>query len=493
MAGVDIELLFGVLGGGSVGGASGSRIHSELQAIVNGINDLKVKVALDPSSRTAIQKEIESAVKTSSKNASSALSSQLAASSRSVTSSGGKATSTTNASKVTADVTRLTAQYDKLNASLTRYQALQSARASRDQSAEFRNMSTAIEEFDAMLQMIKTDLANGDVASAKFGMSLANNIQRQVTQAASALKASDAEMARTEKATDRAAAAFARLAVQVQEYKKNIQGTASKSTLGRLDSMADLYSQYGRGDFGNALKGLNSSQIDEFVNKARTGFVQFQDAVNRAGEATATFGQRLVQTFQNRVSYALSARIYMAVEQSMRQLVSSAMEVESSMAQLQIVTGASDAQMQKFSETAFTLAKNLGQSASGILSSIETFSRLGYDLTSASKLAEVTGILSNVAAVGSEEATTGLTSIIKGFDMDVSQADHVADVLVDVGQKYAVSAGEMMTAYEKSSAALNATNTSFEKSAGLIAAANAAVQDAGVVGKLLPSATVMCA
>jgi TP901 family phage tail tape measure protein len=93
--------------------------------------------------------------------------------------------------------------------------------------------------------------------------------------------------------------------------------------------------------------------------------------------------------------------------------------------------------------------------------------------------------MSNVADVSGEEATKGITSIIKGFNLDVADAEHVADILISVGQSYAVSASEMMEAYEKSGAALNATNTSLEKSAGLIAAANSSVQDASVIGTAL--------
>lgn len=179
---------------------------------------------------------------------------------------------------------------------------------------------------------------------------------------------------------------------------------------------------------------------------------------------------------------------YVSVQQLVRlirEMAKASIELDSAFTQLKIVTGATESEMAKFEKTAYKLAKSLGQSATDVTKSIEVFSRLGYDLADASKLAEYAGILSNVADVSSNEATTGLTSIIKGFNMQVSNAEHVSDVLIQVGQKYAVSAGEIMTAFEKSSAALNATGVSFEKAAGLIAAANASVQDANTVGTAL--------
>ena len=182
-----------------------------------------------------------------------------------------------------------------------------------------------------------------------------------------------------------------------------------------------------------------------------------------------------------------------AVVRSIKEMAEASIELDSAFTQLKIVTGATNEEMAKFERTAYAMAKRLGQSATDVTKSIEVFSRLGYSLTDASKLAEFAGVLSNVASVTNEEATTGLTSIIKGFNMQVSDAEHVSDVLIQVGQKYAVSAGEIMEAFEKSGAALNATGTSFEKAAGLIAAANASVQNAGTVGRVMPMRTVMCA
>ena len=175
----------------------------------------------------------------------------------------------------------------------------------------------------------------------------------------------------------------------------------------------------------------------------------------------------------------------MQVYRALRQMVTAVIEIDDALTQLKIVTGATDSQMTQFLTKSISLAKELGQSITDVLGSIETFSRLGYNLEDSSVLAKYTAMLANVAAVDTDEATTGMTSIIKGYNLKVDEAEHVADVLVQVGQKYAVSAGEMMEAYEKSGAALNATNTSFEKSAGLIAAANASVQNASTVGTAL--------
>lgn len=241
-------------------------------------------------------------------------------------------------------------------------------------------------------------------------------------------------------------------------------------------------------------KGLReyATQIAEINNLFKSG--ELGQAQNKVKELQAAFknlgyeGGNVVTYLQSKIkalfTYLVANRVMMVFASSIREAVQAVKDIDTAMTQLQIVTGASQKKMEQFLTSATTLAKGLGQSVTDVLGSIETFSRLGFNLADASALAEYAGILSNVANVDTSEATTGLTSIIKGYNMNVSDAEHVADVLVQVGQKYAVSASELMEAFEKSGAALNATGTSFEKSAGLIAAANAAVQNASTAGKL---------
>ena len=203
------------------------------------------------------------------------------------------------------------------------------------------------------------------------------------------------------------------------------------------------------------------------------------------GDATMSFGERISNLGKKFGAWFGTTRIIMGAIRAIKQMVSAVTELDSAFAQLRIVTGATDAEMEQFAQTAYRLSQAVGRNVVDVTKSIETFSRLGYALPDATELAQLANVLANVASVDVDEATTGMTSIIKGYDMNVQDASHVADVLVSVGQKYAVSASEMMEAYEKTGAALHATNTTFEKSAGLIAAANAAVQNSSVVGTAL--------
>lgn len=180
-------------------------------------------------------------------------------------------------------------------------------------------------------------------------------------------------------------------------------------------------------------------------------------------------------------TFALN-KVRQVITQAMEQIYQNVVDINSSMTQLKIVTGATDNEMETFFRRSSDAAQELGANVTEVLDSVQTFSRLGYELQDSMDLSKYATILSNTAGVSVDEATTGLTSIIKGYNFDASDAEHVADVLIDVGQKYAISTGELMTAFQKGGAALNASGTTFEESAAIFAAANASIQNASTIG-----------
>ena len=216
--------------------------------------------------------------------------------------------------------------------------------------------------------------------------------------------------------------------------------------------------------------GMNASKVG---NEIKSGFSGIDNISNGLKGVTTQL-----------LEFASATRIIMAAMRTVKQMISYSIEIESAMNRIQIVTGASDSQMGAFFETAANNARALGASITDVAGSIETFSRLGYSLGEASELSKYATIMSNVADTNTDAATSGLTSIIKAYGMDVSNVEHVTDVLIQVGQKYAISAEELMTAFERGGSAMAASGTSFEQTAALFAATNASLQNAATTGTL---------
>lgn len=229
---------------------------------------------------------------------------------------------------------------------------------------------------------------------------------------------------------------------------------------------------------------ITAKQFDQEFAAIRANMAVTSGEIKVAGEATGEMTRSLSNAATNIVKFIGAYRLISTGIRVFKEMANVSIEIESAMAQIQVVTGATGSELEGFFQTSTSLAKELGQSITDVAKSIETFSRLGFKLEDASSLAEYATILSNVADTDINAATTGLTSIIKGYDMDVSNAEHVADVLTKVGQAYAISAEELMTAFERGGASMYAQGTSFEKSAALFAATNASLQNAQKTGTI---------
>ena len=411
---------------------------------------------------------------------------------------------------MTADLQTYSAKYDEvqrkfnnikapsaeLSASYERLTQLMNTMRSTDASdqekvAAYRQWSTALKEVDALLTSVgnaERDANKQATAQAKE----AAEAERERAKAAKEAAAAEKEAAKKNRVIDPGTKEYLDNLSKIERKIAEVRQNEAKWTAARTGRTSGNYKEYVSqaaaleqlaADMRNG--GLAAEEFKRRMAGIENSMTSNAAAIRGAGEATASLSDKFKGLISRVSSYFTAYQAVMYLWRGFKQAVSASIELEDAFAQLEIVTGATESEMSQFKDTAVSLATDLGKSVSDVTKSIETFSRLGYNLGDASTLAEYATILSNVAAVDTDSATTGLTSIIKGFNMDVTNAGHVADVLVEVGQKYAVSAGEMMEAYERSGAALNATNTSFEKSAGLIAAANAAVQDSSVVGTAL--------
>lgn len=348
-----------------------------------------------------------------------------------------------------------------------------------------------LQELETELDTLKTKTTAGSISNKDFASSLAK-IKLSAEIAGVSIR-QEGEKIKSVLTPGTAAfgAAQQELARKTTQAQNALRGfTAAEKSSNQTSRSAYQAIQAEVANYQELSKRLKSGELsqEEFTRAIRQSNGAVSEnirIVKENGDAHQTSGEKIQGAIKKFSQWFSVTRVVMAAWRTIKQMVSTAIELESAFAQLKIVTQATDAEMQKFADTAFELSKNLGQDVTGVTKSIETFSRLGYSLKDATELTKYATILANTAAVSTEEATTGLTSIIKGFSLDVSDSEHIADVLIQVGQKYAVSASEMMEAFERSGAALNATNTSLEKSAGLIAAANAAVQDSSVVGTAL--------
>ena len=238
------------------------------------------------------------------------------------------------------------------------------------------------------------------------------------------------------------------------------------------------------------------TKLHDGTMEARQARLELNDLIiasKNAGAEVTRLGARIKEAFLHRIGLIAAASTFSTLFRVVREVLSSVKDIDKAMTNLRIITQQSEDAYESFGKTAASVATQIGRSISEVISSAETWARLGYSLGESAELARATGIFANVADVTESEATTSLTSVLKAYDYNANQAIHIVDILTQVGQKYAISASELGTALEKGGAALATAGNTLEESVALMAAGNAAVQNAETVGTALKTTTLRLA
>ena len=240
--------------------------------------------------------------------------------------------------------------------------------------------------------------------------------------------------------------------------------------------------------------GLGKSGGYANVKVAGEEVAKLKKLLIETGVMTDDLSTKMRKLFDVHLKTAITMMGIHALQQGFSQLVDNVKEIDSALTQLKIVSGESEIAIEKFADKAFKAAEKIGSSATDIMSSTETWSRLGYSLNDSLSLAITTAQFSNVGNISVEDATTSMTAILKAYSKDKQNAPEdaqkIADILTNVGEKYAISASELGEALKAGGASLEAANTNLEQSVALMAAGNAAVQDSSKVGNALKTTSM---
>lgn len=248
--------------------------------------------------------------------------------------------------------------------------------------------------------------------------------------------------------------------------------SAFKSDPGLLNQFKQLES---------GLKNVNN-QMD--LRKWTAQFSTFKSEIKAAGKNMLSLGDILKNNVGKVMQWVSATTLLFRAFRLLRQAVSTIVDLDTAMIDLQKVTTATTSEYQKFYRTANDTAKALGATTEEVISQTAEWARLGYTLSEASELAKNSAIFEAISPdMDITQATDGLVSIIKAFDIEVEDAmDGIISKVNEVGNKFAVSNGDVVEALTRSSSAMAAANNTFDETVALATAAIEITRDAASVG-----------
>lgn len=228
------------------------------------------------------------------------------------------------------------------------------------------------------------------------------------------------------------------------------------------------------------------------LKKFNSEFDTFNSKVVQAGVHCKSFGDQIKQAFQNFSAFFSASRVIYQVIDSIKQMVTNVIALNTAMVELRKVTDGTENQFNTFLKNAKSNAVELGSTVTDLVNATSAFSRLGYFLDESEELGRVATIYANVGddIDNIDQATTSLISTMKGFGLEAGDAINIVDKFNEVGNKFAISSGGIGDALQRSAAAFAAANNTIDESIALVVAANNVIQDPDTVGTMWKTVTM---
>ena len=234
----------------------------------------------------------------------------------------------------------------------------------------------------------------------------------------------------------------------------------------------------------DAAYGITDAKQLSNVRAQIAAFTSELKANNLASQSLGDKWKRLIDRAKDLFSAASAVTLIFS---QVKQAVSSFLQLDTAMTDLYKV------QDQITSRDQFSglltkwnkLAQNLAVTTNSLISSMEAWSKIGFNLDMSEQLAEITSIFEKTAEISNEKATSTLISAAQAFteiddlgvDDYVKRVEAVGNKINAIGNKYAIDSEGISDGLQNASAALKVAGNDLNETIALITATNKIYQN----------------
>lgn len=230
-------------------------------------------------------------------------------------------------------------------------------------------------------------------------------------------------------------------------------------------------------------QGLGSG-IPSEVEKAKIAFTNFRADMQQLGYESGNLFTLLGKKAKQFTTYLVSSVAITALYSGLRNVISTVKELDEVLTDLRIVTGSTKTEAEKLLGTYNQMARELGSTTSAVGKAAVEWQRQGYNMADTNKLIKDSMVLSVVGMLDSTEAAQYLTSAMKGYQVEASNAIDIVDRLTAVDLVAAVSAGGLAEAMARTANSARLAGVDMSNLVGYIAAVGEVTQrDMSTVGE----------
>lgn len=229
--------------------------------------------------------------------------------------------------------------------------------------------------------------------------------------------------------------------------------------------------------FADSFDGKSIREARKDVQDLSGEFRNFSNDVKTAGYNSKTLGDTLKTTFKNLAQYFVGINALQNIQRAFTEVYNAAKEYNESVVNLQIASGENEDYVNSLMKTYNGMAKTLGATTKEVAESADSWLRQGYSLEDTNNLITASMVQSKVGQLDSAESTQYLTSALKGYKLEASDAMNVVDKMSAVDLQAAVSLGGLAEAMAETANSARTMGISMDQLLGYAAVVGETTQD----------------
>jgi TP901 family phage tail tape measure protein len=177
------------------------------------------------------------------------------------------------------------------------------------------------------------------------------------------------------------------------------------------------------------------------LSSANKEFRLLQSSAESLGKTGDTYFSKLGKNVQQFVGFLGSATVVMTGVNAIRNMITEVYNLDQALVDLQMATGYTHEQAKELLSTYIDLGKQMGATATEVAAAAGDYLRQGMTIAETNKLIKDSLVLAKLGNIDTAQATTYLTTAMKGYKVSVEDVIGIVDKLSAVDLESATDAG----------------------------------------------------
>jgi len=223
---------------------------------------------------------------------------------------------------------------------------------------------------------------------------------------------------------------------------------------------------------------LNVTLNPQSLNQASR---QVSNALGRITGQASEFQKSLDASTARVFAFGATTAVLNGVTQSFKKLVSTTIEVEKRLIEINSIFQATEGTFNRFRNSIFQVAKETGQAFNTVAEGAAELARQGLSAEETAKRLKAALVLTRISGLDAEKSVKALTAAINGFTSAGLNANQIVNKMVAVDTAYAVSAQDLAEAFSRAGSTAEDAGVSFDQLLGLVTAVEQKTARGGAV------------